>query len=43
MPGLLGDDALGDANSSSRGRKAGSQRVTCHLAGVEPGSTSVAL
>ena len=43
MPGLLGDDALGDPSRGSRGRKTGSQRVTCHLAGVEPGSTSVAL
>jgi hypothetical protein len=43
MPGLLGDDAFGDANRSSCGRKTGPQRVTGHLGGVKPGSTSVAL
>jgi hypothetical protein len=40
---LFGDDALGDPGRSSRGRKAGPQRVTCHLAGVEPGTGRVAL
>ncbi len=29
VAGLLGDDSLGDPGSSSRGRKAGPQRVTC--------------
>jgi len=43
MPRLVGDDALGDANSSSRGRKTGPQRVTCHLGGIKPGTGSVAL
>ena len=40
---LLGYDALWDTGSSSRGRKAGSQRVTCHVGGVESGPGSVAL
>ena len=40
---LLGDDALGDPGSSSRGCKAGPQRVSGHLAGVKPGSGGVAL
>jgi hypothetical protein len=43
MSRLLGDDALRDPSRSSRGRKTGSQRVSGYLAGVEPGSTSVAL
>ena len=43
MPRLLGDDALGDTGSSSRGRKTGPQRVTGHLAGVGPGTDGVAL
>ena len=33
---LLGDAALGDPGSSSRGRKAGPQRVSGHLAGSSP-------
>ncbi len=40
---LLGDNALGDAGSSSRGRKAGPQRVTGHFGGVEPRPGGVAL
>src|ERR1039458_3431477 len=43
VTGLLGDDALGYPDSSSRGRKASPQRVTGHLAGVESSSGSEAL
>jgi hypothetical protein len=43
VAGLLGDDALGDAGSSSRGRQAGAQRVSGHLARVESGTDGVAL
>ena len=43
MPRLLGDHALGDPGSSSRGRKACPQRVTCHLVAVEPGTGGVTL
>jgi len=35
---LVGDDALRNTGRSSRGRKTGPQRVSCHLAGVETGS-----
>ena len=38
---LLGDDALGDPGSSSRGRQTGPQRVTGHLVEVEPGTGGV--
>jgi hypothetical protein len=40
---LVGDDALCDPGSSSRGRKAGAQRVTGYLARVEPGTGGAAL
>ena len=43
VPCLFGDDALWNPSRSSRGRKACPQRVTGHLAGVEPGTGSVAL
>ena len=40
---LLGDDALGDTGSSSRGRKACPQRVTGYFARIKSGTGSVAL
>ena len=40
---LLGDDTLGDAGRSSRGRKTGPQRVTGHLGGIKTDSGSVTL
>ena len=43
MAGLLGDDALGDTGSGSRGRKTGPQRVAGHLGGVKPDASGMAL